>query len=100
MELVRDGVKYYVDGQKCAGMVTLRIDWKSNSTGSWATGDITILPEGWRPAVTTILRTVASNSGRPVQVSIAPNGRMTWANQGGEQSAQPFGGIITYPAAS
>lgn len=100
VELVRDGVKYHVDGQKCAGMVTLRIDWKSNSTESWAVGDITTLPEGWRPAVTTILRTVASNSGRPVHVHIDPNGKMTWANQGGAQEAQPFGGTITYPAAA
>lgn len=79
-------------------MVTLWVNWKSNSTDSWATGNIGTLPVDCRPARDTYQTVPASNSGRPVSVKIDKDGKVTWGNQGGAQEAQPFACTFAFPS--
>lgn len=85
-----------VNGYRSGPMVTLRIDWKSSASGSWNNGTFGTLPEGWRPPMNLNFSYGGRDGANQKTINVNANGTMTYANQGGTQSANAFGMTVSY----
>lgn len=91
------GVNYgTVKGYRSGPMVTLRIDWKSSSSGAWNTGNFGTLPEGWRPPMDLNFSYGGRDGANQKIISVNANGTMTYDNQGGTQGTNAFGMTVSY----
>lgn len=77
-------------------MVTLRIDWKSSTSGSWNTGNFGTLPESWRPPMDLNFSYGGRDGANQKIINVNANGTMTYANQGGTQGTNAFGMTVSY----
>ena len=85
-----------VKGYRRGSLVTLRIDWKSSSSGSWNTGNFGTLPESWRPPMDLNFSYGGRDGANQKIINVNANGTMTYANQGGTQGTNAFGMTVSY----
>lgn len=85
-----------VKGYRRGSIVTLRIDWKSSTSGSWNTGNFGTLPESWRPPMDLNFSYGGRDGANQKTINVNANGTMTYANQGGTQGTNAFGMTVSY----
>lgn len=85
-----------VKGYRSGPMVTLRIDWKTSTSGSWNTGNFGTLPESWRPPMDLNFSFGGRDGANQKIINVNANGTMTYANQGGTQGTNAFGMTVSY----
>ena len=96
--LVKNGKTYIAKYWVSRGVVCLQGYWVFNA-GVWLSGDIgtEVMPDGLRPAMTISVTTCKINSQQPIRVQVDTNGKLTWRQDGGSQTADEFYFLITYP---
>lgn len=85
-----------VKGYRRGSLVTLRIDWKSSTSGSWNTGNFGTLPESWRPPMDLNFSYGGRDGANQKIINVNTNGTMTYVNQGGTQGPNAFGMTVSY----
>lgn len=85
-----------VKGYRRGSLVTLRIDWKSSTSGSWNSGTFGTLPEGWRPPMDLNFSYGGRDGANQKIINVNANGTMTYDNQGGTQGTNAFGMTVSY----
>ena len=85
-----------VKGYRSGPMVTLRIDWKSSASGSWAKGDFGKLPEGWWPLFDLNFSFGGRDGANQKTINVRADGTMDYTNQGGTQGTSAFGMTVSY----
>lgn len=85
-----------VKGYRRGSLVTLRIDWKSSTPGSWNSGTFGTLPESWRPPMDLNFSYGGRDGANQKTINVNANGTMTYANQGGTQGTDAFGMTVSY----
>ena len=85
-----------VKGYRRGSLVTLRIDWKSSSQGSWDSGNFGILPEGWRPPTELNFSYGGRDGANQKTIIVRADGVLRYDNQGGVQGPLAFGLAISY----
>ncbi len=85
-----------ITGVRSGGVAQVSIDWKSAAGGSWDTGSMGRLPEGWRPAMAGVYPYQGRDGGSQRQISIDTDGNVKYQNCGSTQNMGGFSISFTY----
>lgn len=88
-----------VTGARAGRMVHLTINWKSAAGGSWESGAIGVLPEGWRPVMDVAAAYQGRDGGSQRQILIQSDGTATYQNMGATQNTGGFIATVCYLSA-
>lgn len=85
-----------ITGVRSGGVAQVSIDWKSAAGGSWDTGSMGRLPEGWRPAMAGVYPYQGRDGGSQRQISIDTDGNVKYQNCGSTQNMGGFSISFAY----
>lgn len=85
-----------ITGVRSGGVAQVSIDWKSAAGGSWDTGSMGRLPEGWRPAMAALYPYQGRDGSSQRQISVDTDGAISYQNCGGAQNMGGFSISFAY----